>query len=81
MKTIEAIKPKVKTPEQTKLETDRKLWESKYSQYLLRKNKLAEKLLAKGRPLDSSERYQELSKLVKKYWQLLHDSKPAYKPL
>lgn len=69
------------TKEQQKLLDDRRQWQAKYVEYLNRKNKFFDKLQKAGRTTDSSKKYQELATECKKYWQLLHDSLPAYRAI
>lgn len=74
--------PSIRTKEeQEDLKELRIIWEREYTRYLLRKNNLAAKLAAKGRPTSTSERYQELDKRVKHFWQKLRDTRPVYSPL
>ena len=77
---IPAIAPKKKKIVSTAMELNRQEWTKQYDYFLGRKNRLGLKLADKGRPTETNEKYQALDKEVKKYWQLLADSKPTYKP-
>lgn len=80
-KNIPAIAPNKLSKEELKLIADRTEWEKQYDYWLKRKNKFAAKLAAKSKPTNLSTRYKELDAEVKKYWQKLRDSLPAYKAL
>lgn len=69
------------TKEQDKLINDRKEWEKNYAYWLTRKNNFAAKLQAAGRTTEGSAKYKELDTEVKKYFQLLRDSLPAYRAM
>ena len=69
------------TKEEIKLLADREEWQKQYEHWLDRKNRFALKLNAASKPTHTSKKYQELDSEVKKYWQLLRDSLPAYKAM
>lgn len=77
---IPAIKP-TDSKKKIALQEQRKLWQSKYSYWLARKNKFYEKLAEKRLDPGSNDRYKLLAAKVKEYWQLLHDSKPVYQSI
>lgn len=69
------------TKEQKKLIADREEWEKQYSYWLKRKNAFADKLQAAGRTTSTSKKYAELDSNVKKYFNLLRESLPAYRAM
>lgn len=69
------------TKEQNKLIADRTEWEKQYTHWLQRKNKFADKLQAAGRTTSTSKKYAELDAQVKKYFNLLRESLPAYRAM